>query len=142
MTRVDFYILDENGSDNRLETLCRLTRKIYGLGHKLVIFAPDTSIASEVDERLWTYQPDSFIPHEMVDSTGQISDTPVLICTDIREMAGDVLINLGIEMPGCGDRFSRIVEIIGQDERQSGRERYRQYQSHNMQIQTHQLGDR
>ena len=53
----------------------------------------------------------------------------------------DVLVNVTPDMPHEFDRFSRIAELIDQDEavRQAGRLRYKRYQEAGHELLTHHL---
>lgn len=125
MTRIDFY----SNTRDKLEIVRKLVLKALETRQCVLIHAPDTQLAGEVDAYLWTHPPLSFLPH-VRSGHPMARQTPVLIGDDPDELASaDLLINLGRETPAFFGRFERLLEVIGNDpeEIQAGRERYRFY---------------
>jgi DNA polymerase-3 subunit chi len=56
---VDFYHLTSSPLERVLPTICE---KVLAGGGRLLVVAEEGLIAS-LDEQLWTYAPDSFLPH-------------------------------------------------------------------------------
>jgi len=75
---------------SRLEfRACEITEEIYARGEKLQILAPDPGQASRLDDLLWTFRPDSFIPHGMLESNGSNpGGLPVVISTREQPVPG------------------------------------------------------
>ncbi|GHC16080.1 DNA polymerase III subunit chi [Aidingimonas halophila] len=114
MTRIDFYILPDTTLDARLAFACRLTETIHRKGYRLHLHAEDEAMARELDERLWTYRPDSFLPHALVDDELG-SDVPVTIGWHSPPEPGiDAMLNLHPSIPEWFSRFERVAEIINQ----------------------------
>jgi len=139
MTRVDFYILEDEDGDARWRFACRLTEKAYQQGHRVYLHVDTPEQAARLDDLLWTFRGGSFIPH----SSGTSSDDP-----DVRVHVGynddpldhsDVLVNLGVQVPAFFSRFERVAEVIDGDEqqRQQGRERYRFYRDRGYALESH-----
>lgn len=125
MTRIDFHL----EVSNHLQYTCRLVRKAYGSGLKVVCYSGSPSVLEELDELLWTFSEEDFIPHVRVGHP-DIADTPVILTNnadDIRHY--DLLINLDKQCPPFFARFERLVEIVGtnEDHKALARERYRFY---------------
>jgi DNA polymerase III subunit chi len=55
----------------------------------------------------------------------------------------DVLVNLGVEVPGFYDRFERVLEIVAGDAAQRGqsRERFKFYRDQGLSPETHKIGE-
>ncbi len=141
MTQIDFYILSEQPAHNRDMLSCRLAEKVYKLGNRLYIHAASQTEASRVDDLLWTYRDGSFIPHEIY-RKGQAMESPVVIGHhEEPDVEADVLINLAADVPLFFSRFERVAEIIGQqdEEKNSGRERYRFYRDRGYALKTHNI---
>lgn len=143
---VSFYILQEAGHDARLAFCCRLVETIQGRGHSIYIHAADEAMAQELDELLWSFRPESFIPHMIVGTDVEEEDVPVLIGyqPDLDEAysgAYQVLLNLHPEVPAFYAQFSRIAEIISADEscKASGREHWQFYKSKACELQAHEV---
>lgn len=138
MLRVDFYILAP-GSDAPQRFACRLAEKAWLTGNQVLIRAESEFDAEGIDELLWTYRPDSFVPHGLC-SRPQDAGLPVLVGNGAEPTGEvDVLINLGHSVPLYYDRCTRIAEVVGSsaEARAAGRERYRFYRDRNCSLQSH-----
>ena len=139
MTRVDFYILQQDDERGRPLLACRLADKAFRLGHKVYIHTDSESQTVQLDELLWTFSAGSFVPHAPF-SEEALASHPVLIGHDAEPHSHiDVLVNLAAEVPLFFSRFDRVAEIIGGDAEQkhSGRERYRFYRDRGYALETH-----
>lgn len=142
MTRVDFYILPDATADGRERLACRLADKAYRLGHEVYIHARDRQHAARLDELLWTFRAGSFVPHQRVDEGHDTHEAPVLIGhAEAPMQCHTLLINLADGVPGFFSRFERVMETVDQDEenRRSGRERFRFYRDRGYALKTHTL---
>ena len=59
-----------------------LTENIFKKNNKIVIFCIDQETAEVVDNFLWSYRDDSFIPHAIA-KHGVLSLDPILVTTDL-----------------------------------------------------------
>ncbi|MEZ5578324.1 MAG: DNA polymerase III subunit chi [Candidatus Competibacteraceae bacterium] len=50
---------------------CRLADKAYGLGHTVYLFTASEARAAALDDLLWTFRQDSFVPHERYPLVGE-----------------------------------------------------------------------
>ncbi|GFR76424.1 DNA polymerase III, chi subunit [Elysia marginata] len=130
MSHVDFYILPGSQPDDRHQFACRLVEKAWHKGHRIHIHAESQEEAQRLDQLLWQFREDSFIPHRL-QSDDSLKDTPVSIDwqTESLEHHNDVLINLAKAIPEQCTRFSRISEIVIQSPEvlATTREHYREY---------------
>ena len=93
MPRVDFYVLPDNKDNGRALLACRLADKAYTLGHEVYILVASEAQAGALDDLLWTFRQDSFIPHERYPLAGDEA-SPVLIGTILpTEARAYILIN-------------------------------------------------
>ena len=76
MTKVDFYLVDEPGEPALLRFACRLTQKIFSLGHQIHIHAESGRQARQLDELLWSFSDLSFLPHRLVTTTSSNRQEP------------------------------------------------------------------
>lgn len=137
MTEVTFYTF----APDRLAVLRQLATKAYVQKLNVLIHAPDTAVAENIDRMLWTSPALSFLPH-CRDTAALATQTPILIGTDADKLThADVMINLDDQHPPQFSRFDRLLEIVTADEqdRAKGRERYKFYQERGYAIQTHDL---
>ena len=66
MTQISFYLF-EKSNERQVESACRLTRKILNQHAKIWWYCTDSNLQIELDELLWTFDPQSFIPHGIDD---------------------------------------------------------------------------
>ena len=106
MARVDFYLLQQSGSESRFAFACRLAEKAYRLDNTVHIHAASDSDVSRLDDLLWTFRDGSFVPHEVVGQSGSDAQSPVRIGSGAHEVSPcDLLINLCDEIPECAEAF-------------------------------------
>ncbi len=125
MTEISFYTFAEN----RLAVARQLAAKAAARGLRVMIYAPDTTVADAIDVLLWTTPPQSFLPH-CRDTHSLAAETPVLIGELVDAVTqADVMINLHHERPPAFSRFQRLLEIVSMDAEdvEQGRLRYRFY---------------
>lgn len=141
MTRIDFYILKDTANDAHFQFACKLTEKAYRLGHKVFIYTDSKADAHHVDELLWTYKTESFLPHNL-QNEGPNAPPPIQISykEDIKNQH-DVFINLSTRIPEFFSRFNRVAEIAANHEemRQTSRDHYKFYKDRGYPLQSHQL---
>lgn len=140
MTRIDYYILNENTPQSRTVFAAKLLNKISKLGHKVYIHCKDENHAKAVDNYLWQFQQHSFLPHKLLGAEGP----ECAIEIGYQNEPGshdDVLINLSLQVPPCYSRFQRVSEIVSQDQATlvASRENYRFYQDRNYPMQRHDM---
>lgn len=142
MSRVDFYVLGDSGESARHVFACRLAEKAYRLNHSVRIRTADDSMASRIDELLWTFRDGSFVPHE-IGSAGSPAIAPVTIVSDSAgDPAGsDLLINLAPDLPPNIAAFPRVAEIVSSDEdsRLQSRQRFVAYRDQGHMLETHNI---
>lgn len=127
--KVHFELLDRA---DRVEGICNLLLRRARLTPHLLILCPDDSFAAQLNERLWTIHPESFLAHGIAgEDAKENSQHPILLATSIiRDNQAQVLVNGGLEIPPDVSGFSHIVDFVdGWDEqlKQAARERFRTY---------------
>src|SRR5690554_6973133 len=65
MTRIDFYILNSPSPDARLQYACRLAHKAWQQSRHVYLHCADEAEASRLDDLLWSFRADSFLPHAL-----------------------------------------------------------------------------
>lgn len=143
MPKIDFYILSTGHAKMHLQLACRLIEKAYKNQHRVYVHTENQMDAHELDEMLWTYREDSFIPHNLY-GEGPEPAPPIQIGFDLKpEKHRDILINLSVQIPSFFQQFNRILEVVPNetDLQASARERFRQYRSKGFEINTHKLTD-
>ena len=132
MTEVKFYF----NVDNKLDYACKLAKKAFDGGLKLVIYTPDAAVANAFDRHLWSFAQLSFVPH--VRATHALAgETPIIIATDDSALPHhEALLNLGDEPPPFFSRFEHLREIVSMDDddRSRARERSKFYKSRGFEV--------
>jgi DNA polymerase-3 subunit chi len=144
VTQIDFYILPNDSSEERLRLACRITDKALQQGQHVMINTDSPAESARLDDLLWTFSQGSFIPHRVIETTpsGNIGE-PVLIGCGVAPDGEDwhVLINLASAVPESFSRYQRVAEVVDANERRraQGRERFRFYRDKGCEPNTHQM---
>ncbi len=124
MKTAQFYILQQPLHSERYLFACRLVAKAYKQDLTVYIHTDFEQQAQLMDDRLWEFNPESFIPHgqctqESADSADNKTSSPIVIGTNNQQAAQnqhcDLLVNLSAKLPDNFRQFNRIVEIANQD---------------------------
>ncbi len=136
MADVLFYVLQS--TEQSVETLaCRLCRRVAITAKQplFVRFSRQQDL-EQFDQWLWSFEPDSFVPHAIDDLHAPICLgllTPPTgfsgCCLNLADDAVDI------------SAFERVLEIIGTDEHAKlrGRQRFRDYRQAGSSPQTHHI---
>ena len=139
--RIDFYLLPSSQPDIRWLTACRLIEKAYFKGHQVFVYANNQQEAETLDELLWTFREDSFVPHNL-QGEGPQPPPPVQIGWE-QEPRGfhDILINCSDNIPDFYHKFKRLIEIVPDEEETKAisRAHFRRYRQMGHDLHTHQL---
>ena len=141
MTQVDFYLLQDDSAQTRVGFACRLADKAYRLGNRVFIHTESAEQSRQLDDLLWTFQQNSFVPHAIYQDE-QHNPPPVLLAHDAEpDASSHVLINLAAEIPLFFSRFERVAELVNQNAgiRQQGRSRYSFYKDRGYPLRTHEI---
>lgn len=127
MTRVDFYVLPDVDLEARLRFTCRLAHKAVANGQRVHVHVTDADAGRDLDALMWAYPDNRFLPHG-VGGDPSARNAPVVIDHRDPDDSGDqLLINLGTAIPPFFGRFERVAEIVVQQLREQGRDRYKYY---------------
>ncbi len=141
MTQIDFYILTGQAQADRFQLACRLVEKAWNAGHRVCINTETQQDAAHIDNLLWTFNEQSFIPHDLAEKSHP-DITPVSISVKLNKSEEhDVLVNLASSIPECFSQFERLLEPVDKDEknRSASRERYRYYRDCGYTINNHEV---
>lgn len=140
MPRADFYLIDKpRFRADPLLLVCELARKAFAGVMPTLILARSSDQADEIDQKLWEFDEEAFIPHQLA---GDEDDaiTPVLIAAPGTATPDRTLvINLRDECaPGL---FERVLEVIPADEAQraGSRARWKTYKAAGFDVAKHDM---
>lgn len=139
MTRVDFYVLPEEDPGQRDLFACRLAEKVFREGHNVYLHTADEAAARNLDELLWEFKPQSFLPHGLLGS-----DSAERVGIGWGSDPGEhhsVMINLDLDVPEFVGRFERVLEIVVQHPRIRDplRESWKRYKHYGYPLEKHDL---
>ena len=139
LTKIDFYILPSAEPSARLDFACKLTEKAWRLGHRVYLHCSDSAQRLELDERLWRFKGESFVPHSNTED--EPDGVIVMGLADAPPSHQDLLINLDLKVPDFFKRFARVAEVVVEDPavRQAARESFRFYREQGYPLQDHKL---
>jgi DNA polymerase-3 subunit chi len=130
MPRADFYLIDKpRFREDPLLLVCELARRAFDSGQRTLILARSFDEAEQLDEKLWEFDAEAFVPHQIA---GDDDDaiTPVLIAAPESRTADRALvINLRDDCaPGL---FERVLEVVpaDEDQRLGSRKRWATYKA-------------
>jgi DNA polymerase-3 subunit chi len=140
MSRADFYLIDKpRFRDDPLLLVCELARRAFDSGQRALILARSIEQAEQLDEKLWEFDADAFVPHQIA---GDDDDaiTPVLIATpESRTDDRPLVINLREDCaPGL---FERVLEFVPADDAQrlGSRKRWATYKAAGFEVAKHDM---
>ncbi len=112
MTRIEFYVLPDSDPAGRARAACQLASKGWQHGMAVFIRCQDSPQCTALDDLLWSFRSERFIPHEL----HQVDPgAPVVIGLDEPPATEQgLLINLSPTLSPHVDRFSRVIEIVNQ----------------------------
>ena len=129
--RADFYLIAKpRFAAQPLLLVCELARRACDGNQFAVVLARDAAQAEELDDLLWSFDADEYLPHQIAGMDEDEDEAPILIATpDADVPARPLLINLRDAAPGGS--FDRVLEVVPADPAARGplRERWKQYQA-------------
>ncbi len=135
MAKVSFYLF-EKSPERQVESACRLSRKILRQSERVWMLCDDAELRQQLDERLWSFDASSFLPHG-------IDQPQASICISAQKpkQADWIIFNFNSEALEPDPKFSHIIEIIENNEtaKQIGRKKFKQYRSYGLVPNTHKL---
>ncbi len=137
--RVDFYLLSDAQPQAGWLIACRLLEKAYLRNHRVFVLCDNQQDAELIDELLWSFKDDSFIPHNL-QGEGPEPPPAVQIAYSAEPRGfNDILLNMSQNIPPYFLKFRRIMEIVTADEvaKEISRNHYREYRKNQCELHTH-----
>lgn len=140
MNQVIFYILPQ-GQETHLSSsfaqACFIAAFYYSQNSKVFIYTDDQQTAFTIDELLWQFDGDSFVPHNLV-GEGPHYGTPVEISWNPPTHPRQILINLSADAPDFASNFQQVIDFVPFDEslKIAARTRYSAYQKMGLTLST------
>lgn len=127
MTAIHFYHLTTSPLERAMPALLQ---KMHEVGHKTLVLCEDEARMKQLNELLWTFQPDSFLPHGST-AEPRPDVQPILLATepDAKNAANMLLVTDG-RTPDELDNYDRVLDMFnGNDDEavQQARVRWKIY---------------
>ncbi|BAN46850.1 DNA polymerase III subunit chi [Metapseudomonas resinovorans] len=111
--RIEFYVLSSANPADRLRAACQLAAKGWRHGLPVLLRCTDAAQREALDQLLWTFRAESFIPHSLIEDD---ANAPVVLALDEEpDVQQGLLINLASNISPHVERFSRVIEIVNQE---------------------------
>lgn len=142
MTDVWFYHLERTPLDQALPELLERT---LARGWRALVRTPWPERAAALDERLWSYRDDSFLPHGRADEPRAERQPVLLTTTDDNANAAQVLFLIDGAEPGDVAGYDRCVLLFdgrSDDELAAARGRWSAFRKQGLPVSYWKQGER
>ena len=95
---------------------CEIAEENYARGNRVQIVVVDQEQAERLDDLLWTFKPDSFVPHGLWAGSPHEPEEPVVITTGkeaLKDM--DALLMMGYSDVDLVRQFSHVFHLVVTD---------------------------
>lgn len=141
MPKADFYLIDKpRFREQPLLLVCELARMAFNRQIPTLIHCRSREQAELLDELLWEFDPDAFLPHQTAGDGEDDDITPiVLVPPEAVSPLRPLVINLRDSCVPIG--ADSVKEIVAADpaEREGSRARWKEYLARGYQVQKHDM---
>ncbi|ROT98352.1 DNA polymerase III subunit chi [Marinobacter sp. R17] len=111
-----FYLLPQDTESARLLHAARLTEKAWTQGDRVCLVCNPGEQMQALDNLLWQYSPESFLPHrQLTEAHDACPERVGLLAGHPAPADWDTVIVLGDTLPTDADRFRRLALIASSD---------------------------
>jgi len=140
MPRADFYLIDKpRFRDDPLLLVCELARRAFDSGQPTLILTRSFDEAERLDEKLWEFDTEAFIPHQIAGDEDDAITPVLIVAPDTSTPDRTLVINLRDDCaPGL---FERVLEVVPADEEQrlGSRKRWTTYKAAGFEVAKHDM---
>ena len=136
MARADFYLIAKpRFREQPLLLVCELAKKALAAGQPMLVLARDAAQAEQLDDLLWSFDPDAYIPHQIAGADLDEDEADVLIATPDSDVPLRPLV-LNLRDAAVEGMFERVLEVVPADPaaREPLRERWRRYKARDLEL--------
>lgn len=139
--RADFYLIDKpRFRAQPLLLVCELAKRAVEAGQPTLVLARDAAQAEALDDLLWSFDPDAYVPHQIAGLDEDEDEADVLIATPEADVALRPLV-INLRDAAVDGSFQRVLEVVpaDSDARGGSRERWKQYQARGLELKKHDM---
>ena len=136
MARADFYLIGKpRFREQPLLLVCELARKAVHAGQPLLVLAASAQQAEALDDLMWSFDPDEFLPHQIAGLEEDEDEVEVLIAPPEQSPPMRPLV-LNLRDAPVPEGFTRVLEVVPADPaaRAPLRERWKHYQAQGVEL--------
>ena len=141
MARADFYLIAKpRFREEPLLLVCELAKKALAAGQPMLVLARDAAQAERLDDLLWSFDPDAYVPHQIAgldleEGGGEDEEADVLIALPDADVPLRALV-LNLRDAPVDGAFERVLEVVPADDSARGplRERWTQYKARGFEL--------
>jgi len=141
MPRADFYLIGKpRFREQPLLLACELARKASDAGLPMLVLCASAAQAEELDDLLWSFDPDAYVAHQIVGADEDEDEVPVLIAAPEHDVPLRPLV-LNLRDAPVPEGFERVLEVVPADASARGplRERWKQYVASGVDVAKHDM---
>ncbi len=95
MPRADFYLIDKpRFRDDPMLLVCELAKRAFAAEQPTLILARSQDQAEEIDEKLWAFDENAFIPHQIAGDDDDAITAVLIVPHDVETADRSLVINL------------------------------------------------
>jgi DNA polymerase-3 subunit chi len=140
MPRADFYLIDKpRFRDDPLLLVCELAKRAFASEQPTLILARSQDQAERIDEKLWSFDGDAFIAHQIAGGEDDALAAVLIVPPGVDVSTRPLVINLRDDCaPGL---FERVLEVVPADQaqRDGSRERWKTYKKAGFDVNKHDM---
>ena len=133
MAKVSFYTHIANYD----QFACKLVKTVFLKNENLLILTENQQQAYTFDQKLWQFEDESFIPHQvMTEASDELAERIVIAYEEIQgQINSKNILNLSKQVVTYS-HFERVLELVEQTEEamDAARERYKMYKNAGFEI--------
>lgn len=140
---IDFYLLKHTHFDAGLPFVCQLVSQVYQHNCAIKIQCHHQSTQMKLDEMLWTFTADSFIPHEIYNESTKARFW-ILVGSRLNSLE-NIVIQLNLTLSNQPEtqinNLERVLQIVPNDSNliHTARQHYRFYRQQQFTINSHHI---
>jgi DNA polymerase-3 subunit chi len=127
--RIEFYAIVTRFQTEPLQLVCRICEKACAAGQPLAVLVDDQETAEALDQLLWEFKPDAYVPHQIAGDEDDEYTAVLIVPPGAPHGPRPLWINL--RDAAAPDGAERLIELIPADDaaKTAARQRWRAYQA-------------